>query len=192
MSTTSTPETTIRGISFVQEAVLEVLNDLFDPAQVARGAALAKLDKPKKNRKKKTPDNDAAEPELSQEEKLAIADKAAADAKPFSILDAMVTPATKAEFGDYQVNAAMGLAKSVGMNPRYVYRLFSLPSNRFAHPDDTFFLMTLLKRMCTEDCGWTHAQDWRHYGRTRNCWAWIYQSSIQRGLFDICSWSNGK
>lgn len=60
-----------------------------------------------------------AEPELSEEAKLAIADKAAADAKPFSILDAMVTPATKAEFGDYQVNAAMGLAKSVGMNPRY-------------------------------------------------------------------------
>ena len=82
----------------------------------------------RKRRKKKTADNDAAEPELSQEEKLAIADKAAADAKPFSILDAMVTPATKAEFGDYQVNAAMGLAKSVGMNPRYVYRLFSLPS----------------------------------------------------------------
>eukprot|EP00544_Gedaniella_sp_CCMP2646_P007131 CAMPEP_0202484444 /NCGR_PEP_ID=MMETSP1361-20130828/3524_1 /ASSEMBLY_ACC=CAM_ASM_000849 /TAXON_ID=210615 /ORGANISM="Staurosira complex sp., Strain CCMP2646" /LENGTH=688 /DNA_ID=CAMNT_0049113095 /DNA_START=26 /DNA_END=2088 /DNA_ORIENTATION=+ len=118
MSTTSTPETTIRCISFVQEAVLEVLNELFDPAQVARGAALAKLDKSKKKKKKETADNDGAEPELSQEEKLAIADKAAADAKPFSILDAMVTPATKAEFGDYQVNAAMGLAKSVGMNPR--------------------------------------------------------------------------
>ena len=60
------------------------------------------------------------QPELSQDEKLAIAEKAAAEAKPFSILDAMVTPATKAEFGDYQVNAAMGLSKSVGMNPRYV------------------------------------------------------------------------
>jgi arginyl-tRNA synthetase len=30
----------------------------------------------------------------------------------------MVTSATKSEFGDYQVNAAMGLAKAVGMNPR--------------------------------------------------------------------------
>jgi hypothetical protein len=117
MSTTSTPETTIRGISFVQEAVSDVLNDLFDPAEVARGAALAKLNKKKK---KKKADDDNAEPDLSEEEKLAIADQVAEEAKPFSILDAMVTPATKAEFGDYQVNAAMGLAKSVGMNPRYV------------------------------------------------------------------------
>ena len=30
----------------------------------------------------------------------------------------MVTPATKLEFGDYQCNAAMGLAKNVGMSPR--------------------------------------------------------------------------
>lgn len=118
MLTTST-ETTIRGISFVQQAVLEVLNELFDPAQVARGAALAKLSKTK-NKKKKKADDETPEPELSEEEKLAIADEAAATAKPFSIHDAMVTPATKADFGDYQVNAAMGLAKSLGMNPRYV------------------------------------------------------------------------
>jgi arginyl-tRNA synthetase len=30
----------------------------------------------------------------------------------------MVTPATRLEFGDYQCNAAMGLAKALGMNPR--------------------------------------------------------------------------
>ncbi len=30
----------------------------------------------------------------------------------------MVTAATRMEFGDYQVNAAMGLAKSLNMNPR--------------------------------------------------------------------------
>ena len=101
----------------MQQAVLDVLNDLFDPAEVARGAALAKLDKGKK-KKKKNAENAEAEPELSDEEKQAIADKAAAEAKPFSISDAMVTPATKADFGDYQCNAAMGLAKSVGMNPR--------------------------------------------------------------------------
>lgn len=48
----------------------------------------------------------------------AIVDEAVAAAKPFSYADVMVTPATKDEFGDYQCNAAMGLAKSVGMNPR--------------------------------------------------------------------------
>ena len=120
MTTTSsscTQPTTIRGISFVQQAVVDVLNDLFDPADVARGAALAKLNKGKK-KKKRNDDNAEAEPELSEEEKKAIGDKAAAEAKPFTISDAMVTPATKAEFGDYQCNAAMGLAKSVGMNPR--------------------------------------------------------------------------
>lgn len=98
-----------------------MLNDLFDPSEVARGAALAKLNKGKKKKKKKQNDENAEaepEPELSQEEKQAIADKAAAEAKPFAVSDTMVTPATKSEFGDYQCNAAMGLAKSVGMNPR--------------------------------------------------------------------------
>lgn len=121
MSTTSTTETTIRGISFVQQAVLDVLNELFDPAEVARGAALAKLNKKKKKKKKKSDDDSNAEPPaLTDQDKQVIADQAAAEAKPFSIADAMVTTATKAEFGDYQVNAAMGLAKSLGMNPRYV------------------------------------------------------------------------
>ena len=121
MSTTSsTSAFTVHGISFVEQAVVDVLNDVFDPAEVARGAALAKLEKGKKKNKKGKKQNDeaAAEPELSDAEKQAIADRAAAEAKPFSFHDAMVTPATKAEFGDYQCNAAMGLAKSVGMNPR--------------------------------------------------------------------------
>ena len=119
-TTPSTGAFTIRGISFVEQAIVDVLNDVFEPAEVARGAALAKLEKGKKKNKKgkKKIDEDAAEPELSDAEKQAIADRAAAEAKPFSFRDAMVTPATKAEFGDYQCNAAMGLAKSVGMNPR--------------------------------------------------------------------------
>lgn len=96
---------------------MEVLNEIFDPADVARGNALAKLDKGGKKKKKKQED-EPAEPELTDDEKQAIADKAAAEATPFSIQDAMVTPATKEEFGDYQCNAALGLAKAVGMNPR--------------------------------------------------------------------------
>lgn len=112
-------------MEWIQNAVLDAINELFDPAEVARGAALAKLNKggTKKKRKKKGSDDEGAraaaeEPVMSEEEKQAIADQAAAEAKPFTIADTMVTLATRAEFGDYQVNAAMGLAKSVGMNPQ--------------------------------------------------------------------------
>lgn len=123
-ASTATPAVAIKSIDFVEEAVLEAMNELFDPAEVARGAALAKLNKPKKNKKKKkkqTEESAAPEPEepvMSEEEKQAIGDAAAAGAKPFALSDTMVTLATKPEFGDYQVNAAMGLAKNVGMNPR--------------------------------------------------------------------------
>jgi len=130
MSTTTVAEpaaaaTSIKDIGYVRRVVADVLNDLFDPAEVARGAALAKLEKPKKKKKKKKKNQQEEDqpppeevPELSAEEKQAIGDAAAAAAKPFSETDSMVTSATKIEFGDYQVNAAMGLAKGVGMNPR--------------------------------------------------------------------------
>ena len=126
MTTTSTPTPSIaiKSIDFVEEAVLDAINELFDPAEVARGAALAKLNKPKKKKKKKKKQTEdvaspeSSEPKMSEEEKQAIGDAAAAAAKPFALSDTMVTLATSSEFGDYQVNAAMGLAKSVGMNPR--------------------------------------------------------------------------
>ena len=123
MSTTTDPSstTTLKGIEWLQESVVDVLNDLFDPADVARGNVLAKLEKPKKKKKKKKGGEEAPaeeEPTISEEEKQALIEEAVAAAVPFSRKDAMVTPATKAEFGDYQVNAAMGLAKSLGMSPR--------------------------------------------------------------------------
>jgi cysteinyl-tRNA synthetase len=123
-ASTATPAVAIKSIDFVEEAVLDAMNELFDPAEVARGAALAKLNKPKKKKKKKKKQTENAaapeeeKPPMSEEEKQAIGDAAAASAKPFTLSDTMVTLATKAEFGDYQVNAAMGLAKNVGMNPR--------------------------------------------------------------------------
>mmetsp|Transcript_29448 Transcript_29448/g.41197 ORF Transcript_29448/g.41197 Transcript_29448/m.41197 type:complete len:731 (-) Transcript_29448:999-3191(-) len=116
--------TSIVGFEAVQETVLEVLNELFDPAEVARASALAKLDKGKKKKKKKKKkgaddeNEEPPEPTMTEEEKQAIGDAAAAAAKPFTKLDTMVTPATRDDFGDYQCNAAMSLAKSVGMNPR--------------------------------------------------------------------------
>lgn len=124
MSTTSaaTPDVAVKSIGFVEDAVLEAMNELFDPVDVARGAAMAKLNKPKKKKKKKQTQvaetSQREETVMSEEEKQAIVDAAAAGAKPFSLSDTMVTLATKAEFGDYQVNAAMGLAKNIGMNPR--------------------------------------------------------------------------
>ena len=128
MTTSTTPDaatTSLRGMVFVQDAVVHVLNNLFDPAEVAKNNALAKLEKPKKQKKQKKNENQDQEQvssdnelSMSEEEKQRIADAAAASAKPFDTFDSMVTTATKMEFGDYQINAAMGLAKSVGMSPR--------------------------------------------------------------------------
>ena len=117
------------GIDWVREGIVKVLNDAFDPKEVARAAALSKLEpKRKKKQKKKKPNaeegaavntlNEDEEPELTQEQKDQIGNAAAEAAKPFGFEDAMVTAATKLEFGDYQCNAAMGLAKNVGLSPR--------------------------------------------------------------------------
>ena len=122
--TTTDPSatTSLKGIEWLQENVVQVLNELYDPADVARGNVLAKLEKPKKKKKKKKGiDDDSApddEPVMSDEEKQALIDQAVIEAVPFGRKDAMVTPATKGEFGDYQVNAAMGLAKALGTSPR--------------------------------------------------------------------------
>lgn len=126
MSTTAeVASDSLVGIDFIKESVVKVLNDAFDPKEVARAAALAKLEpKKKKKKKKKKQQEDAApveeneEPQMSQEEKDTIADAAAEAATPFGFNDAMVTPATRLDFGDYQCNAAMSLAKNVGMSPR--------------------------------------------------------------------------
>lgn len=142
MSTAAPSKVEIKSMGWVQETVLDAIADLFDPEDVARGAALAKLNKKKKKKKKKGPDKkgDTEEPGLSEDEKQAIVDAAVADAKPFSVADTMVTLATKPEFGDYQVNAAMGLAKSVGMNPRecaskIVEKILPTISDYMEHPE---------------------------------------------------------
>ena len=112
------------GLEWVQDSVVQVLNDLYDPKEVAKGNALAQLEKPKKKKKKKQKvENDKnmvdEPPTLTEAEKQAILEQAAATAPPvFTKQQAMVTPATRADFGDYQINAAMGLAKALGMNPR--------------------------------------------------------------------------
>lgn len=127
--TTHNSVTSLKGMNWVREQIVTVLNDEFDSKEVARSIALSKLEpKKKKNKKKKKKNNDTSAqaetpkeegpPPLTQEEKDAIGNKAAEEALPFGISETMVTPATKLEFGDYQCNAAMGLAKNVGMSPR--------------------------------------------------------------------------
>ena len=116
------------GMEWIQDCVVQVLNQEFDYQQVARTVALAKLEpkKKKKKKKKKNPQQDqeaggeVPEVTLSAEEKEKIANKAAEEATPFARADSMVTAATKLEFGDYQCNAAMSLARNVNMSPRYV------------------------------------------------------------------------
>jgi hypothetical protein len=115
-TTTQTDTSSLVGIDWVRSSVLATLNQIFDPVEIAKGAAIAKLDGKKK--KKKKPEEQEEEPTMSPGEREAIINAAAKDAKPFSLMDAMVTPATKPEFGDYQCNAAMSLAKSAGLNPR--------------------------------------------------------------------------
>jgi hypothetical protein len=116
----------LKSIEWVRQLVVKVLNDTFDPVEVARGAALAKLEGggKKKSKKKKKPNAESetkeeVPPPMSEEEKERIVQEAVAQAKKeFDITDVMVTPATKEEFGDYQCNAAMGLARNLGMSPR--------------------------------------------------------------------------
>jgi hypothetical protein len=130
-SPSSSSQTPLLGIDWVREVVSTSLNEIFDPKEIARNDAIAKLDgknKKKKNKKKKKDADDASatqkegeeesEPKMSEEERNSMVEAAVNAALPFSTHDAMVTPATKAEFGDYQCNAAMSLAKSAGLNPR--------------------------------------------------------------------------
>lgn len=125
-ATTTASSSSLVGIDNIRTAVLEVLNEIFDPADIARGAAIAKLDgKKKKKKKKKKPQGEEQpaaieeeEPKMSEEERASIIEAAVAAAQPFTSQDTMVTPATKNEFGDYQCNAALSLAKSAGLNPR--------------------------------------------------------------------------
>merc|ERR1719287_239416 len=110
------------GIEWVRSSVVQALDELFDPVEIARGAAMAKLDGKKKKKKKKkknaTAEAAAAPAPMTEEERSAIIAAAVAAAKPFPPGDAMVTAATRPDFGDYQCNAALSLAGPAGMNPR--------------------------------------------------------------------------
>lgn len=120
----------LKGIHWIRNTVADVLNESFDYKQVAKSIAMEKLEpnKKKKQKKNKSQNDTIAQPLdesggtdtniLSEEEKTSILQQAMEQATPFQIQDTMITPATKLEFGDYQCNAAMSLAKPLNMSPR--------------------------------------------------------------------------
>ncbi len=119
-STTSTTTAEFKSMEWLQDAVVEVLNELYDPKEVAKGNLLLQWQKnqKKKKNKKDTSDDDDDRSETIEAEQTQLLEQAAAQAQPFSRHQAMVTPATRSEFGDFQVNAAMGLAQALQLNPR--------------------------------------------------------------------------
>ena len=110
----------VKGIAWLRQVLVETLNELYDPADIARGSVRAKFEKgTKKKKNNKSTDEESIVDSPTVEEIERMAEDAAIQANSqFTAQDAMVTPATKPEFGDYQCNAAMGLAKSLGMKPR--------------------------------------------------------------------------
>lgn len=120
----------LKGIDWIRNTVADVLNQSFDYKQVAKSVALEKLEPSQKKKKSKKKNNDTATTPienmdsesssdvLSEEEKERILQQAMEHATPFQLKDTMITPATKLEFGDYQCNAAMSLAKPLHMSPR--------------------------------------------------------------------------
>jgi len=116
-------------MDWLQEAVVVALNEKFDPKEVARGKAQQQLAKmtakqQKKGKKKQKITSEEEEPSpiataMTPEEEAAFVERAVAEApSQFTVRDAAVTPATRAEFGDYQINAALPLARSLHANPR--------------------------------------------------------------------------
>lgn len=98
----STSQQQLKSIQWLKETVVQALNEAFDPVDVKRGIEEAV----QKQQQKKS--KEAPSPSVVSNYQFS----------GFTTSDAMVTPATKPEFGDYQCNAAMGLAKKVGMKPR--------------------------------------------------------------------------
>lgn len=130
-------------IGSIQSTVVNALNELYDPKQVAQGKAKQQIAKQQqlgeKKRKKKASDavvplesnnnnnnysnnghdNNESDITMTLEQQEAFIEKAMQEAPTqFSISDAAVTTATRAEFGDYQINAALQLASALGESPR--------------------------------------------------------------------------
>jgi tRNA synthetases class I (R)/Arginyl tRNA synthetase N terminal domain len=140
-SQTSATLTSIIGIEYIQNCVVEVLNELYNPEDIARGRIVAKVlsaanqqQNQKKGGKKKKNQNtnysDAAAtvehaPSSPQKEltwddinamvdaELQLQQQNSTNKPSFTKHDAAVTTATRSEFGDYQCNAAMTFATSL-------------------------------------------------------------------------------
>jgi hypothetical protein len=135
------PASCIVGIDYIQNSVVEVLNELYNPQEIARGRIVAKVlsavnqkkGKKKKNSNADTKDTEDQQTEQQPKEQLTWDDiNAMVDAEwrlqqqnststaallslnsSFTKQDAAVTTATRSEFGDYQCNAAMTFATAL-------------------------------------------------------------------------------
>lgn len=95
----STQPSSLKGIEYLKEHILDILNEIADPKEVARQTAMAKIAKKKKKKK-----------EITADEEAAFIEEAVQNAPDtFTLSDTAVTTATRAEFGDYQCNAALAL-----------------------------------------------------------------------------------
>ena len=103
------------GRIWLENLVVEALNDLYNPHDVARGRAQQQW---KKLAKKQASTNQS--PATTADEAAFVEQAVAAVPSQFTAADAADTLATRAEFGDYQINAALQLASALQANPRTV------------------------------------------------------------------------
>ena len=139
----------LKDIDWVRDCVAQALNKAFDPVAVSKQRALAKLKNLEK--KKKGDGQDSTMGTIKHASDLSIEES---ESITFNSADAMVTVATKLEFGDYQCNAAMNLAKSVSMAPRYCSIHTLKDSNQYSYivHIDLIVIFFFCKGMLVENC----------------------------------------
>jgi arginyl-tRNA synthetase len=98
----------LKDIGWISSRIVQVLNDLYD----ARLVAQYRQEQANKKKKKKAESVEAVDTTNLPSSTPTL------PASSFTTLDAAVTVATRPEHGDYQCNAALGLATALGLSPR--------------------------------------------------------------------------
>jgi Arginyl tRNA synthetase N terminal domain/tRNA synthetases class I (R) len=102
----------LKDIGWISSRIVQVLNDLYD----ARLVVQYRQEQALKKKKKKAESVEVTDHDPSTET-AAMLDNSKFPSS-FTALDAAVTVATRPEHGDYQCNAALGLATALGLTPR--------------------------------------------------------------------------
>lgn len=108
-----------KGLAWLQDSVADVLNELYDPKDVARGKVIAQFEpRNKKKKKKKQSKEQQNPPPIDAAQIQLLVDQAIASAPAhFTRADARVQHADYSH-GDFQITAAMGLAQALQLPPR--------------------------------------------------------------------------